>query len=157
MGRKPKVTKHISNGELEGLYKNEKDARVKERLLAISLLYDKKNIYEIAEVLKRSERTIKDWLSRWNKGGYEGLIPSKGGGADPKMPLSEWDNILKEIEGKGMTIKDIVAYVKSNRDVDYSYKTVWRILRVKKKVKYGKPYIRNEKRPKNAEAILKKE
>jgi len=157
MGRKPKVTRHIPKEELENLYKTEKDIRVKERLLVIRLLYDKKNIYEIAEIIKKSDRTIKDWLSRWNKSGYEGLIPVKGGGIDPRMPLLEWDNILKEVEGKGMSIKDIVAYVKLSRGVDYSYKTVWRIVRVVKKAKYGKPFIRNEKRPKNAEPILKKE
>ncbi len=157
MGRKPTVIKHIPKEELDGLYRKEQDIRVKERLLTIRLLYDKKNIYEIAAIIKKSDRTIKDWLSRWNRCGYEGLIPAKGGGVDPRMPLYEWDKILKEVEGKGMSIKDIVAYVKSSRGIDYSYKTVWRIVRVVKKAKYGKPFIRNEKRPKNAEAILKKE
>jgi transposase len=70
---------------------------------------------------------------------------------------NEWDNIIEEIEDKGMTIKDVVNYVKETRNVDYSYKLAWKVLRVNKKVKYGKPYIRNNKRPVDAESLLKKE
>jgi len=36
-------------------------------LLAILHLYDGKNIYEVAEVMKRCERSIKEWLDRWNR------------------------------------------------------------------------------------------
>jgi len=129
---------------------------VKERLLAILLLYDGKNIYEVAEILRKCERTIKEWLSRWNREGYEGLFPGKGRGRKPKLSEEEWDKILREIEGKG-TIKEVTVYVKTTRGVEYAYKTVWKILRKKKKVRYGKPYIQNSKRPDNAEEILKKE
>ncbi len=156
MGRKPKVIKHISKEELEDLYRKEKDPRIKERLLAIIHLYEKKNIYEVQDILKKSDRTIKDWLSRWNNKGYEGLIPAKGGGIEPRISSLEWDNIIKEIEGKGMTVRDVMVYVKTTRSVDYSYNTTWKILRVDKGVKYGKPYIKNEKRPEYAEKILKK-
>jgi len=48
-----------------------------------------------------------------------------------------------------------VIYVKDTRGILYSYKTVWYILRKKKKMKYGKPYIMNKKRPENAEEISK--
>ncbi len=158
MARKPYVIKHIEYKELEYRYKKEKNAAVKERLLAILLLYHGRHIYEVAEILKKCERTIKEWLSRWNRKGYEGLLPlNERKGRKPKLDDNEWDNILKEIEGRGMTIKDVVVYVKTTRGVEYSYKTVWKILRKKKKVRYGKPYIRNERRPENAEDILKKE
>jgi transposase len=55
-----------------------------------------------------------------------------------------------------MTLRDVVVYIKNSRGVTYSYKTVWYILRKKKKVKYGKPYIKNIKRPDDAEDNLKK-
>jgi len=55
-----------------------------------------------------------------------------------------------------MTIKEVIKYVKDTRGVEYSYKGGWKILRAIKKVKYGKPYIRNSKRPINAESFLKK-
>ena len=156
MGRKPVIEKHIPKEELEQLYRKEKDLRVKERLLAILHIYEGKNIYELVNILKRSKRTIIYWLGRWNRDGYKGLIPQKGGGKKPKLSSEEWDKILKEIENKGMTIEDVRDYVKRTRNVEYSYKSMWRILRVDKKVKYGKPYIKNSKRPKDAENILKK-
>ena len=156
MGRKPIVVQYIPKADLIQLYKNEDDLRVRERLLAIIHLYEGKNVYKIADILKKSERTIKHWLSRWNKTGYYGLMPRNCGGKKPKIPSVEWDEIIREIDGKGMTIKDVVKYVKDTRDIDYSYKAVWKILRVQKKVKYGKPYIRNNKRPIDAESLLKK-
>jgi len=158
MPRKPKVIKHLTKEELEERYRKEKDSTIKERLLAILLLYDGKNIYEVAEIIRRSERTIKEWLKRWNERGYEGILPETSKrGRKPKISNEEWDKILKEIEGKGMTIKEVTVYVKTTRGVEYAYKTVWTILRKKKKVRYGKPYIQNSKRPENAEEILKKE
>lgn len=35
---------------------------------------DGKNIYEVAEILRKCERTIKEWLGRWNKEGYTLLL-----------------------------------------------------------------------------------
>jgi len=156
MGRKPIVMRHISKIDLDKLYKKETNLRIKERLLAIVHLYEGKNVYEVANILKRSERAIKYWLSRWNDQGYSGLIPRNRNGKKPKMSLDEWDEVIKEIEGKGMMIKDVLKYVKDTRGKDFSYKYGWRILRIVKKVKYGKPYIRNEKRPVDAESFLKK-
>jgi putative transposase len=156
MGRKPIVMRHISKIDLDKLYKKETNLRIKERLLAIVHLYEGKNVYEVANILKRSERTIKYWLSRWNDQGYSGLIPRNRNGKKPKMSLDEWDEVIKEIEGKGMMIKDVLKYVKDTRGKDFSYKYGWRILRIVKKVKYGKPYIKNENRPVDAESFLKK-
>ncbi len=157
MGRKPIVMRPIPKAELEKLYRKETNLRIKERLLAIVHLYEGRNVYEVADILKRSDRTIKHWLSRWNKQGYNGLIPQNRNGKKPKMSLNEWDKVIKEIEDKGMTIKEVLKYVKGTRGIDFSYKYGWRILRVTKKAKYGKPYIRNEKRPADAESFLKKE
>jgi len=157
MVRKPNLIRHFTKEDLEESYRKEKDSVIKERLLAILLLYDGKKIYEVAEILRRCERTVKEWLSRWNKEGCEGILPKKGKrGRKPRISDEEWDEILKELEGRGMTIKGVTVYVKTTRGVEYAYKTVWKILRKEKKVKYGKPYIQNSKRPDNAEDILKK-
>ena len=42
---------------------------------------------------------------------------------------------------EGMTIKDVVVYVKTTRRVEYAYKTAWKILRKREKVKYGKLHL----------------
>jgi transposase len=157
MQRRGKVVRHVEKEELERIYREEKEGRVKERLLAILELYEGKKIKEAARVVRRSGSTIKRWLKLWNENGYKGLIPKFSGGPKPKLNEEEWNKILEEIEGKGMTLKDVTVYIKTKKGIEYSYKTVWYVLRKKKKVRYGKPYIKNEKRPENADKILKKE
>lgn len=149
--------RYVPKEDLERRYRNEKNPRVKERLLAIILLYDGKKVYELPSLIKRCKATIESWISRWNRQGYDGLMPNFTGGPKPKLPDGEWDKMVKEIEGKGMTMKDVTVYVKNTRGVEYSYKTVWKILRKEKGVRYGKPYIRNKLRPDGAEGILKKD
>jgi hypothetical protein len=157
MGRKLTLIRHLSKDELERMYREEKDARIKERLLAIILLYEGKKLSELPGIIKRCRTSIEIWLKRWNEQGYEGLIPRFTGGPKKRLDDAEWDKVVKEIEDKNMTIKDVVVYVKDSRGVNYSYKSVWHILRKRKKVKYGKPYIINAKRPDDAESILKKD
>jgi hypothetical protein len=36
----------------------------------------------------------------------------------------EWKKVVKEIERKGMSVKDEMIYVKTTRGVKYAYKTV---------------------------------
>jgi putative transposase len=150
------MTWHLTKDELEGRYKKEVDPRTKERLLAILLLHDGKKVSEVSRIVRRSVRTVENWISRWNVQGYDGLIPRFDGGPKPRMASGEWDKIVREIEGKGMTIRDVAVHVKDTRGVNYSYKTVWKILRKEKKVRYGKAYKMNAKRPPDAERILKK-
>jgi len=150
------LVRHMSRDELEARCRKEKDARVKERALAILRVYNGKIIEEAAESVSRCEKSVRNWLKRWNEKGYDGLAPEFDGGPKPRIDGSEWDKIIKEIENKGMTIRDVAVYVKDSRGVNYAYKTVWEILRKEKKVRYGKAYKMNRKRPADAEGILKK-
>ncbi|MGC9164686.1 MAG: helix-turn-helix domain-containing protein [Thermoprotei archaeon] len=129
MPRKINLIKHMSKEELEEAYKKEKNTRIKERLLAILNLYEGKTEEETAKTIKRGVRTIRYWLKRWNEEGYQGLTPHLTGGPKPRMNKSEWEKVVKEIEGKGMSVKDVMIYVKTTRGVKYAYKTVWKVLR----------------------------
>jgi transposase len=156
MPSKPSLVNHLSKDQLEEAYKSEKDARVKERLLAIILLYEGKKVPEAAALVRRCISTIELWISNWNRNGLEGLKTHFTGGPKPKVSTAEWDRIVAEIENKGMTINDVAQYVKDTRGACYTYKWVWDVLRRKRHLRYGKPYKINEKRPEDAEAILKK-
>ncbi len=129
------MLKHFTKEELEEKYRKERNPRIKEKLLAILLLYDGKNIYEVGEIIRRSERAIKEWLKRWNREGYGGIMPETSKrGRKPRISSEEWykkDKILMEIEGKAMTLKEVTVYVKTTRGVEYAYKTVWATLRKK--------------------------
>jgi putative transposase len=156
MSRRITLVRHITREELEFRCRGEKDARVKERALAILQLYDGKVETDVARSMARCEKSVRNWLRRWNANGYDGLAPEFDGGPKPRMDSGEWDKIVNEIEDKGMTIKDVAVYIKDTRGVHYAYKTVWEVLRKEKKVRYGKAYKMNSKRPPNAEEILKK-
>lgn len=156
MSKKIKLIRSIPIDELIELYKKETNARIKQRLWAIVHLYEGKTGLEIAKLLKTSYSSIRRWVKRWNKKGYDGLIPNFTGGPKPKITSNEWDKILGEIENKGMTLKDVGVYVKTKHGVDYNYNSVWYWVRKKKKAHYGKPYLEDERRPKDAEEIFKK-
>jgi transposase len=156
MPRTVNLVRHLTREELEGRYRREKDSRLKERLQAILLLYEGKKTTDVASIVKRSRSTVENWISTWNERGADGLVPNFTGGPKPRMESGEWDRIVKEIEGKGMTLKDVEVYVKDTRGVHYAYKTVWKALRKERKVRYGKAYKMNAKRPPDAEGILKK-
>ncbi len=137
MPKKPTVIRHIEKEDLEKLYLKERDGRIKERLLTILELYEGKNKNEVKKVVRRGISTIKRWLKDWNDGGYDGLMPQFNGGPKSRMSESEWDKIIKEIEHKDMTLKDVKDYIKTNKGVEYSYKMVWYVMRKKKKMKQG--------------------
>ena len=150
------LRRHASFDELRGRYRSEKNSRVKERLLAILHLYEGRTIGEVSRIVKRSARSVERWVSGWNTYGYDGLTPRFTGGPKPKIADSEWDRIIKEIEDKGMTLKDVAVYVKETRGVRYGYKGVWEALRRKRHVPYGKAFKMNRRRPDDAEGILKR-
>ena len=98
--RKVKVVEHLSKEQLETLYKKEKDASIRERLHAILLLYKKKMVKDIAEILGRSERSLNRWIKLWNNNSVEGLIPHFTGGPEPLLSLKEWKAVADEIKDK---------------------------------------------------------
>lgn len=157
MTRKTVVVRHVSEEELERLYLREKNVKVKERLLALLLMYRGHHANKVAEMLCRGYASVRRWKDDWNAGGYEALKPDYGnGGHTPRISSSKWDEILSEIKDMDMDLKDVQVYVNTKYGVEYSYSSVWYWVRKKKKTPYGKPYPRDVRRPANAEEVLKK-
>ena len=156
MPKKVKLTQVIPVDELKDKYKKETNPRVKERLLALIHITEGQSAVYTSQAIKHSKRSITRWVKTYNEKGYEGLIPKFTGGPKPTLTANVWNEILAEIDNKGLTIKDVAVYIKNSRGVTYKYNTLWKILRKKYQVKYGKPYKVNTKRPDDAEAILKK-
>ena len=156
MPKKVKLTQTTPVNELKDKYKKETNPRVKERLLALIHITEGQTAVYTSQAIKHSKRSITRWVKTYNEKGYEGLSPKFTGGPKPTLPANVWKEILGEIDNKGLTIKDVAVYIKNSRGVTYKYNTLWKILRKKYHVKYGKPYKVNTKRPNDAEAILKK-
>jgi len=157
MVRKAQVVMHTSREELQKHYHKENNPRIKERLLTILLLMEGSTLKQIAKIVQRNYSTVQEWYQKWNKGGYEGLIPNfHHAGGEPLLPTTEWEKIITEITDKGLTLDEAREYVKQTRHIEYSHAGIWYALRYRFKVPYGKPYIQNAKRPHDAEEQLKK-
>ena len=156
MPKKVKLTPLVPVEELKNKYKKETNPRVKERLLALIHITEGQTAVYTSQAIKHSKRSITRWVKNYNEKGDEGLIPKFTGGPKPTLNNNTWEQILGEIDNKGLTIKDVAVYIKNSRGVTYKYHTLWKILRKKYHVKYGKPYKVNSKRPDDAEVILKK-
>ena len=96
------------------------------------------------------------WQDRWNKEGYEGLIPKYGGGR-PAQISDEQKNELKEILAKrdDWTTKEIKQLIKDKFGIEFSEKHVRTILR-SIGLKFARPYPKDYRRPADAEEQLKK-
>lgn len=88
---KPK-NKH-SIAELKTAIKKSKDEGQKTRLRAIIKLKGAKSRISVAKELIVNRKTLLSWVNKYNKGGIEALLVSKGG--RPKGNL-KWDEILFE-------------------------------------------------------------
>lgn len=147
----------ITKEEIAQLYKNCQDSQLKERLLAIKLVYQGWKVTEVAEHLSVSHKTVYNWLDAWNEGGLEAIKPQKRGKVrEAYLKREEWQNIVEEVKGKGLNLEGIREYIEKTRGIKYSYKGVWNVLRRNLKIPYGKPYVYLDKQPENAESELKK-
>ncbi len=141
---------------LDRLYRSEHDGRVKERLLAIVLLYKGESITYTAYTIQVTRQTVTTWLKSWNKAGYQGIKPSFSGGYAPRLSQKEWDELVEQIKGKGYDIEQVRQKIQKEKGVAYTYKMVWYKLRKQYKLPYGKPYMQNQKMPAEAAKEIKK-
>ncbi len=78
LGRLPSVKRHVEPKELVRFMKTCKDENARERALAIILLMAGHSEKEVAGMLNRNERTVRNWLAKWNESGFEGLLEKRG-------------------------------------------------------------------------------
>jgi transposase len=105
--------------DVEGWYRIEKDVKLKQKLNAIRLLMKGLERNKVAEVLGVSEATVKKWRERWDNSGLEGLRARHKGSKSRVTPemraeIEEIIEIKREIDGRTVTGKLIVGYIKKN-------------------------------------------
>lgn len=150
------IDKEISLEDLDALIKNEKNSRVLQRLYFIRLRYLGYSVENATSMLGASKKIGYIWQERWNNDGYEGLLQKSGAGRPPKLneeQKEELKTILKEKDY--WTTVEVRNLVKDRFNIEYSLNPIRRILK-EFGMNYSKPYIRDYRRPENAEKILKK-
>ena len=124
------IAKKISFGDLEKTIKGkEKELRVLKRLYFIRFLYQGCVIEEASEKLGITMPTAYEWLKRWNKSGYDGLVPNFNGGPKPKLSEEEIEilkNLLKHKDD--WKLKEVRKLIKEQFGVEHSEMHVWRIM-----------------------------
>jgi putative transposase len=159
MGRKQEkeLVRHLTLEELNKMIKKEeKSARVIERLYFIRFLYKGDRIKEACEKVEITEPTGYSWLKSWNEQGYAGLVPSFSGGPKPKLSNDEKVELRRLLEKKdAWTLREVRMLIRDKFHVDYSEMQVWRIMK-SWNMHHAKPYILDKRRPEDAEDILKK-
>jgi putative transposase len=114
--------------------KKEKDARVRERILAVKIVYDGSSLSKAAKTVGRTKRTVFNWVKRFREGGIEALRDKPRSGRPRKAPR---EFVAEKLKLNPRTLGYDVDYwtVKllrvelSKSGVDYSLKRLYRIVK----------------------------
>lgn len=86
-----------NHDELVDLYRKEKHYSLKERYQAIFLMIEFKDCKTVAELVKRSLKTIQNWVNAFNKGGIEGIFPNKPPGRPSRLSKSQMEELKADV------------------------------------------------------------
>ncbi len=139
----PNIKEDIS--QLELMLKTEKDARLKERILALYLIKTEqaKTRIAVGKMLAKYRTTIGDWLEAYENNGISGLLTiqthSNRKSAIPPDVLEQLKEKLKDPEGFN-SYKAIQIWIANEFNITVPYKTVHNIVRyrLKSKLKVGR-------------------
>jgi transposase len=117
------------------LVRQELDARVRLRLLALWHLQEGKTPREVGAMLKVHEKTVLTWLRRFRAGGVGGLAEQPGRGAKRRLG-AEQEPALKALidraqaqrSGGSLTGEEIRGLVAEHFDVVYSLNGLYNLL-----------------------------
>lgn len=151
------VKDHMSLSEILSEIKKRKiDYDLTERLIFISNLFKGNSVLEASKNIGISHSTGYQWLERWNKDGFEGLIPKYAGGRPSELSKDDLEKLDKIFMKTPNLTNDIASeIIEYEFGVKYSDRNVSRILR-KLNYTYTKPYMIYKKMPENSEEQLKK-
>lgn len=126
----------VSIRELRKLYKAEKKAKPKLRLLCAIHRKEGKSIDDIAGFTNMKRRTVHYTLWRFIERGIEGKDSIKQSGRPPELPLKQRKQLVKQLESgppynKGglWTTKDVQEYIRKEFGVSYTHGHVWEMLK----------------------------
>ncbi|MEN6620057.1 MAG: IS630 family transposase [Smithella sp.] len=158
MPRSEKITieKHMSREELESRIKTlETDAKILKRLYFVKFRYEGESVEKSVQRVGVTRNEGYIWQRRWNKKGYDGLIPQYAGGRPMKLTPEEFEK-LKDLlrEKTTWTTEEVRTRIHQEFKVEYTLKQV-RIILKKLKMAYGKPFTLDYRRPNDAELLLK--
>lgn len=117
---------------LKKIYKKEKDAKVRERILMIIYTFQKETLRNVAERLHCDHKLVFYWKKRYEKEGLEGLKTRQKSGKPRRISRRQESNLkrtfAKENPEKPWTTKRVSSLIAEKTGVNYSHRQVTRIL-----------------------------
>jgi len=145
----------INAEKLSEALNNERKSKVRLKLSFLSLVVAGMKPAEAANHFGISVATAYKWIRCWNAGGIEGLKPKEIPGRSPRLSKEELEELRGMLKAKPYwSIKEVIRLVKELFGVNYSDDQIRRILVDKLGMNYAKPFVRDKRRPKDAEGIL---
>jgi putative transposase len=122
----------LKSHPLDKTYKNERDARVRERiLLVIRISSDKQRIDSVARELHRSRSWAYKWYKRYNDEGLEeGMKDKPRSGKPPITSKETMDEIKQELSGSstGWDFRQVMDLIQKKTGIRYHKVHVYRLL-----------------------------
>lgn len=116
--------------ELGGLYKNEKNAHVKQRLFMCIHRKERKSYGEIKEILKTSKAVVYRWVQRFTRGGIRSLHRKPGSGGHNRHLMKIQEKQLQEkLKKEPMTAKEVLVYIKQEFNKQYHPNSISRLMK----------------------------
>ena len=122
----------INKTSFEKIYRNEHDAKTKQRmLLVLNVVYNNIIPAHATKDLHRSRAWASDWLKRYDKEGIDGLKDRTKSGRPTEIPEDIEYQIKKElsISKQGWTTKQVEELIIKKSGIKYHYTHIYRILR----------------------------
>ena len=117
--------------KLDRVHRNERDARVKERILLIMRVSpDKQHIESVARELHRARSWAYKWCKRYSDEGLEGLRDRQRSGKPPAIPKEEMDKIKQELSDSstGWDFRQVMDLIQKRTGVKYHEVHIRRLL-----------------------------
>ncbi len=151
------IQKHMTNEELQRRIRSlETNAKILRRLYFIKHRYDGNSVEEASRLVGVAKPIGYQWQERWNKDGYDGLIPRFAGGRPSKLTDQQKERLQFLLKEKNVwTTDEVRSLILNEFGVEYTLKQV-RVITKKFGMKYAKPFAFDYRKPPNAEQILKK-
>jgi transposase len=128
-----KLTSKFSKQLINEAYKQEKDGRVKQRLLIILKSFGDKSSYQVAEEVNTSHTKVQRWVKRFNRKGVEGLKDKERKGRPAKLSKKQIKSLEIKLDRKsemraGYNTIEILHFIKQEFHISYTQRHVRRLL-----------------------------
>lgn len=123
--------------ELVELYKKEKNSKLKERYHALFLMHEFANCTIVAELIKKSRRTIQTWVKVFNEGGLETIAPNSPPGRPSSLSEEQKESLKADVvthprelgyEFSNWEGKSVAHHIKQKFSVELSVRQAQRLL-----------------------------